>query len=1094
MTQKKRSMDRTFLILAVTMLLSLTFIVSTGTESVEGSTGERTEGKVLTRTSLEIDYIEDLQYIAIGEERFRDELKPLLDWKTQKGVRARFYPIDGENGILENYKDRDTQAEIRSFIIDAKEVNPSIKWVLLAGDGESIPARRTFANESAENGGDDESNYVNSDFYYAGLTGSWDQNGNEVYGEYMEHDWEADVYVGRLPASTRKEMSIMVRKQLSYEKDPPMGSWSESMLLSGSLMDKPNDPDIYQSYKDNAFELVLNVERDLPEDVTPFHLVDYPKMEYGGYNQMFDTLNRSSFEAFYEMGHSTVLVACHGDPFNGNCTNYKGEGGGRLPYIRDYEDHFTYEMAETIENGERLPLVYISSCGSTNFMETDDTNMERLLRNPNGGAVALIGATVDTYRGEFRPDPEDADENSSYGNWWLAQDFFRVLYGETARPGEALYKQKLNYNNHVERKYSYDPLYFRMFYIDNLAYNLLGDPEGPIWVRRPRTMDVVHPEPLIYDNGTLEVKVRDEAVPLENALVTITCMNDGETYITGRTNGLGIVEMDVERKDLRPLTLTVTMDGYVPFTKRIEVISDMNLAIDQVRLIPEIPVGREQFGASITISNKGSRDIEVFQVHLELEGGGEVESETILNITSGTSMVREFHLSSANRPDYGNNLLVASVEIVSLKDSLVIESDDQDNMVEMNFRANHPIEVADYIPPLKIKEDSTLALDNGPMNLTEPYVFDFDDFPRAASVWAEVIYGRLDLKIEGTAMDVIPEPDWFGQGRIRIFASDGSVTKNGTVDVKVIPQPDPPQFTDYPRTLQAKEDELTTFQVVVEDIDSDDVDLSSDKDWVSISRAPNMTSMVFNVSVMPTDENVGESLITLIAMDDTNRSEEIRINIDVDSTNDPPVISLMGNLTLEQGSRKEIYVSIEDPDGDTEFFINASWRFGSFQTRHPNFTLEVPDDCEPGTYDITIEVNDHYGGTSRITEHVTIVEKETSTSFIFIVLVIMIIVAILLAYGIFIRLQENKQKRVLDSVGTNATLEAKELSEKDFNKRRRRDGGLPMPPAPSNIEGALVREVKKEERAPPSTKKGMKDLDTEIEDVLSELFPREGRK
>lgn len=1099
--QKLKKISKAITISMMTGLILILILPAGGPNSL--SSGSPTSGSIgaastelPTKGDLEIDYIEDLQYIAIGPERFRDDLQPLIDWKTQKGVRAKFYPMDKENGILENYEDRDTQAEIRSFIRDVKEVNPSLKWVLLAGDGEILPSRRTFTNESYDNGGEEEVNYVNSDFYYAGLTGSWDQNGNEVYGEYMEQDWEADVYVGRFPASNEKEIRTMVSKQLSYEKDPPTGSWSESMLLTGSLMDTPNNPLAFQSYKDNAYELVLNVERDLPDHITPFHLVDYPKLEYGGYNQMFDTLNRTSFESFYEMGHSTVLIACHGDPFNGNCTNYKGEGGGRWEYIRDYEDHFTYDMAQTIENGERLSLVYISSCASTTFMEEDDTNMERLLRNPDGGAIALIGATVDTYRGEFRPDPNDPDKNTSYGNWWLAQEYFRLLFSGTTRPGEALYKQKWNYIGHVEDEYSYDPQYFRMFYIDNLAYNLLGDPEGPIWTQRPRELKASYPQPMVYDNGSIEVTVTDKdgSTPINKALVTITCNGDPETYVTGMTGSNGKVKIDLERNDLNDLTITITKDGYIPLIEIIDVYSNMNIAIDNVELIPTIPVGKQDMAVHLSISNIGERDIEAIQIHLvlndDIENG---ELIPVLNLLSGATINKTIELA-ANRPVYGANHLDANVEIVSFQNRKIIESDPADNIRTLEFRANHPIEVSDSLPRIKIDEDSSLSADHGPLNLTEPYIFDFDDYPKNPRVWAEVLQGELRIELTGTLLDVIPALDWSGNGRIRIYATDGSVTRNGTMDVEVIPRPDPPQFIEYPGSFETWEDGTDSFQIILEDIDSDEVELVSDTQWISIERTDNETALVFNITMMPTEENLGETIIRLTAFDESNRTAEIRISIYVRSTNDPPMANVKKNLSFSQGSRNEVTIDIEDPDGDTDFILNISWEFGTFSSDYSNFTLDIPDDAGPGSYPLLIRIDDGNGGVTTLQETVTITEKSATNSFLFTGLIIFVIIIALLTYGIALRIQENRQKRMLDSVGTNATLEAKNLTEKDFNrtKRRRkgRDDGIPMPPAPSDVEGALIKEEKKEDRSElRSYTREQRDIEMDIDDVLSEMFP-----
>jgi hypothetical protein len=57
-----------------------------------------------------------LEYIAIGESRFSDEIEPLIDWKTRKGVRSGYFAMDGEDGILNVYNGRDVQEKVRNFI------------------------------------------------------------------------------------------------------------------------------------------------------------------------------------------------------------------------------------------------------------------------------------------------------------------------------------------------------------------------------------------------------------------------------------------------------------------------------------------------------------------------------------------------------------------------------------------------------------------------------------------------------------------------------------------------------------------------------------------------------------------------------------------------------------------------------------------------------------------------------------------------------------------------------------------------------------------------------------------------------------------
>jgi len=139
----------------------------------------------------------------------------------------------------------DQQEKIKYFIKDAIE-NLVITHVLLVGgiNGQtfswSLPVRYSnvvppYEQEYAEQ------SFI-SDLYYAdiydgeGAFSSWDSNHdnmfavwNEFYKEEM--DLYPDVYLGRLPCRTVREVRIMVNKIINYEKDKCDENWFNNLLL-----------------------------------------------------------------------------------------------------------------------------------------------------------------------------------------------------------------------------------------------------------------------------------------------------------------------------------------------------------------------------------------------------------------------------------------------------------------------------------------------------------------------------------------------------------------------------------------------------------------------------------------------------------------------------------------------------------------------------------------------------------------------------------------------------------------------------------------------------------------------------------------------
>jgi len=1069
-------------------------------QALEGNEAE-------SRSDVEAPFVPGLTYAAIGPQMFSEEVQPLLEWKTQKGVRAQYFPFDSENGF-KDFPGRDRQESIRNFLLSLKDRNRDLRWLLLVGDGEIIPPRNTFINGDARNGSDDPDNYVLSDYYYTGLNSSWDTNGNGIFGEDIygvldEYDWLPALYVGRLPASNERELEHLVQKQLRYETDPAPGSWTSSTLLVGSLMDRPNTPNNpltlgdegFDAYKDNAYELVRKVRGDLPDHIVPLELYDYELEVYGGYNQLFDILNRSSFTSHYEMGFSTVLLACHGDT-NGNCTNYLGESGGKRDYWGDYQDYFDYHTAETIANGEKLPLLYISSCASLNFTEVDDTNMERVLRNPNGGAIAIIGASKDTFRGEYRP---EENYTSSYGNWWQAREFFRLIHGGHPRPGEALYMQKWNYIQHVftERDYSIEE--FRMFYNNNLAYNLLGDPEGPIWTDVPRELEVDLPYPFYQDNGTFMAAVRDKGTrtPVKGAVITLMDPSDPSVYYVNRSDASGNFRFDIYLDALRDLMVTVTSDGAVPRSLDLRVASRWNINVDdKVVFDPDPPTARRTMDAAITVRNTGLTTVRNITLTATLspvlEGAGNpvTEVKLISMIGPGLSHIQHFTRFTVFE---GTNRLEAVADIIGFP---YRESSSEDNWVMFTFQANEPVSVAPngFPDDITTLEDTPLSEMFGRLNISS-YIKDLDQYPQKVITRVEVLSGKVNTTLSnGMVLDVIPEKDWYGNVSLRIEATDGPTTAFAIMDLKVLPVNDPPEFLSVPYEIDASEDRPFTFMVTIIDVDSDELELALSSGAYSLNSSRNGLIHTFNITFVPDNSLVGDNKLTIDVVDGSGAAASWDINLRVGPTNDPPTVKVPPYLTARPGRTLIIDLDITDQDGDREFLVTASWQFGTFEGNTSLISLKVNKSVGPGSYTLDIWVDDLGGnGTAHAQVTVEVVREEGQGSTMIVIAITLILIAVLVVYGVFIRVQEVKQRALLEGVGTDSPLEAKSVSVAVLSSPppgRGRESTISVPPAPPEIEGDLARR-EMEAVEPPVPEEMMEppdELITDLEEVMDDLL------
>ena len=81
------------------------------------------------------------QYLIITNQSFLEAVEPLATWKHQKGIYTSISVLDGPEGISATYKGHDLAAKIHAFLRDYYFKSKNLKWLLLVGDSEIIPAR-----------------------------------------------------------------------------------------------------------------------------------------------------------------------------------------------------------------------------------------------------------------------------------------------------------------------------------------------------------------------------------------------------------------------------------------------------------------------------------------------------------------------------------------------------------------------------------------------------------------------------------------------------------------------------------------------------------------------------------------------------------------------------------------------------------------------------------------------------------------------------------------------------------------------------------------------------------------------------------------
>ena len=143
------------------------------------------------------------KYLVIAHDNFVDAIKPLVEWKTKKGVLSKYVPLSLIGSM---------PSQIKTYIQNAYNTwNPRPEYILLVGSPEFLPS-------------------YNNDFddYYADLTGNY----------------QIELCIGRFHSTTLDQCAVMVAKTIGYEKSGTMHD-SIWFVKGTTIVGEDNPPDPY---------------------------------------------------------------------------------------------------------------------------------------------------------------------------------------------------------------------------------------------------------------------------------------------------------------------------------------------------------------------------------------------------------------------------------------------------------------------------------------------------------------------------------------------------------------------------------------------------------------------------------------------------------------------------------------------------------------------------------------------------------------------------------------------------------------------------------------------------------------------------------
>ena len=168
-----------------------------------------------------------------------------------KGIVSKVVTVDSISTYGTGW---DLKEKIRNFIISEYQTY-SIEYILLAGNPELVPCRGFYCHVISGSGYTDSN--IPADLYFSGIDGSYDANGNHIYGEVDDNvDLLPDIAIARFTVNDTAELHRMIQKSVSYQTNPVLGELNQPYLVGEYLYPTP------PTYGGDYMELLVDDHND----------------------------------------------------------------------------------------------------------------------------------------------------------------------------------------------------------------------------------------------------------------------------------------------------------------------------------------------------------------------------------------------------------------------------------------------------------------------------------------------------------------------------------------------------------------------------------------------------------------------------------------------------------------------------------------------------------------------------------------------------------------------------------------------------------------------------------------------------------------
>ncbi len=546
--------------------------------------------------------------LIITDNNYINDFDDLINFHLYRGIEAQIISIaDIENQMT----GQDTQEKMRNYIIQEYQ-NNDIEYVILGGDANVVPYRGMYCEvESSSTYTDDN---IPADIYFSALDGTWNDDGDNYWGEEDEDDLLPEVAVGRLPFSNSTELASIINKIISYSNNPVTSTNElENPLLAGEhLYDDP------QTWGADYLELLVGYHNDngyettgIPEGSTYTTMYQRDGNNWGG----SDIINQMN------QGHSFVHHVGHANSsymmglYNSDITN------SNFSQLNGTDHNYT--------------LVYSHGCICGAFDE-EDCISELMVTIDN----CAVGVFTNSRYGWFN---EGQTEGPSQH---LHREFIDALYHDKQNnAGVAELISKHETAPWVENPDEWEPGAQRWVFYD---HNVLTDPALPIWTSNPFDFQTSYDD-VLYIGADYNVSLSSNKAPMEG----YNCAIIQNSQVIGKavTNSSGVANISVDLDKVQLGSATLIVAGYNIIAQQYDItIEEPTTAVLTLTSSAYIddnnnkPDYNETVGLNLTIKNIGIEDA----TNVTLTISSDDDEINILNNTDNLGTIPALDSSTSN--------------------------------------------------------------------------------------------------------------------------------------------------------------------------------------------------------------------------------------------------------------------------------------------------------------------------------------------------------------------------------------------------------------------------------------------------------------